>query len=260
MSSTPLTAFAQPDGSSPTSTAAASERVAESLRQAILSGEIVPGQRVRQEEVAGRLSSSRLPVREALRILEAEGLIEHRANKGARVPRLSMHEVDVVYQMRERLEPLALSESLPHLTDTNLRRLEDLQTRIEANTGEGNSAEDSTGEDNSGVDNSGVDNGGAADFLALDREFHLLTYAGCQIDTLTAIVNRLWNVTQHYRRAFMALSGPGRMWVVNAEHRLLLDAIQRRDAVDAERYLGGHIRRTRVELDRHPEVFGEKTR
>ena len=105
MSSTPLTAFAQPDGSSPTSTAAASERVAESLRQAILSGEIVPGQRVRQEEVAERLSSSRLPVREALRMLEAEGLIEHRSNKGARVPRLSMHEVDVVYQMRERLEP-----------------------------------------------------------------------------------------------------------------------------------------------------------
>lgn len=248
MSSIPLTAFGQPDGSSPTSTAA-SERVADSLRRAILSGEIVPGQRVRQEEVAERLSSSRLPVREALRMLEAEGLIEHRSNKGARVPRLSMHEVDVVYQMRERLEPLALSESLPHLTDTDLRRLEELQTRIEANTGEGNTGEDKAGDNNSGV----------ADFLALDREFHLLTYAGCQIDTLTAIVNRLWNVTQHYRRAFMALSGPGRMWVVNAEHRLLLDAIQRRDAVDAERYLGGHIRRTRVELDRHPEVFGETT-
>lgn len=261
MSSIPLTAFGQPDGSSPTSTAA-SERVADSLRRAILSGEIVPGQRVRQEEVAERLSSSRLPVREALRMLEAEGLIEHRSNKGARVPRLSMHEVDVVYQMRERLEPLALSESLPHLTDTDLRRLEELQTRIEANSADDNTPENDTRESDTGKDDSGEDdsvkhNTGVADFLALDREFHLLTYAGCQIDTLTAIVNRLWNVTQHYRRAFMALSGPGRMWVVNAEHRLLLDAIQRRDAVDAERYLGGHIRRTRVELDRHPEVFGE---
>lgn len=254
MSSTPLTAFRGPDGSSPASTAAASERVAESLRQAILSGEIVPGQRVRQEEVAERLRSSRLPVREALRMLEAEGLIEHRANKGARVPRLSMHEVDVVYQMRERLEPLALNESLPHLTDVDLRRLEELQARIEAN-----SRDDKGGEDASGANNSGQDKSGVADFLALDREFHLLSYAGCQIDTLTAMVNRLWNVTQHYRRAFMALSGPGRMWVVNAEHRLLLDAIQRRDAVDAERYLGGHIRRTRVELDRHPEVFWETT-
>ena len=49
------------------------------------------------------------------------------------------------------------------------------------------------------------------------------------------MVARLWNTTQHYRRAFVTLSGPGRMWVVNAEHRLLLDAVERRDPVDAER-------------------------
>jgi DNA-binding GntR family transcriptional regulator len=46
------------------------------------------------------------------------------------------------------------------------------------------------------------------------------------------------------------------MWVINSEHRLLLDAIQRHDTTDAERYLSGHIRRTRVELAKHPEVFG----
>ena len=70
-----------------------------------------------------------------------------------------------------------------------------------------------------------------------------------------SMVTRLWNSTQHYRRAFVALSGPGRMWVVNAEHRLILDAIDRRDPVDAERHLSGHIRRTRIELGRHPDVF-----
>ena len=85
---------------------AASDRVAAHLRAAILGGEIRPGERVRQEEVAQLLGSSRLPVREALHILEAEGLIEHEANKGARVPRLSSHDVDTIYQMRERLEPL----------------------------------------------------------------------------------------------------------------------------------------------------------
>jgi DNA-binding GntR family transcriptional regulator len=47
------------------------------------------------------------------------------------------------------------------------------------------------------------------------------------------------------------------MWVINSEHRLLLDAIQRHDATDAERYLSGHIRRTRVELAKHPEVFSD---
>ena len=213
-------------------TGAASARVADFLRTAILDGSIGPGEWIRQEEVAERFGASRLPVREALRILEAEGLTEHEPNKGARVPRLDRHEVEVIYQMRERLEPLALAESIPHLADGDLARLEEVQQRIEANTD-------------------------VATFLALDREFHLVTYSGCPIDQLTGMVTRLWNSTQHYRRAFVSLSGPGRMWVVNAEHRLLLDALQRRDATDAERYLSGHIRRTRVELGRHPEVFGE---
>jgi DNA-binding GntR family transcriptional regulator len=47
------------------------------------------------------------------------------------------------------------------------------------------------------------------------------------------------------------------MWVVNSEHRLLLDAVVRRDATDAERFLEGHIRRTRIELGRHPSVFDD---
>jgi DNA-binding GntR family transcriptional regulator len=209
---------------------AASARVADYLRQAILDGDIRPGEWIRQEEVAERLGSSRLPVREALRMLEAEGLTEHAANRGSRVPLLEMHEVDVLYQMRERLEPLALTESLPRLTDEQVAHLEQVQERIEADAG-------------------------LAEFLALDREFHMTSYAGCPTERLVSTISGLWNATQHYRRAFMLLTGPQRRWVVNAEHRLLLDAIRRRDAVDGERYLSGHIRRTRIELAAHPEVF-----
>jgi DNA-binding GntR family transcriptional regulator len=212
--------------------AAASQRVAAYLRDAILSGEIVPGEWIRQEEVADRLGASRLPVREALRMLEAEGLTEHEANRGSRVPRLSLHEVEVLYQMRERLEPLALAESMPRLTGDQLGRLAEIQGRIEA-----------------GADDVG-------EFLVLDREFHLLTYAGCPIGQLQAAIVRMWNSTQHYRRAFMTITGPSRRWVITAEHRLLLDAITRQDPVDGDRYLSGHIRRTRIELTRHPEVFG----
>jgi len=164
-------------------------------------------------------------------MLEAEGLIEHEANKGARVPRLGPHEVDTIYQMRERLEPLALAESIPHLTEVTHDRLRQIQEQIENDSEVGR-------------------------FLELDREFHLLTYTGCRIDPLSSMVTRLWNSTQHYRRAFVSISGPGRRWVINAEHRLLLDAIERRDVIDAERYLSGHIRRTRIELAHHPEVFG----
>ena len=209
---------------------AASARVADYLRHAILSGEIGPGEWIRQEEVAERLGSSRLPVREALRILEAEGLTEHERHRGARVPSLSMHEVDVIYRMREQLEQLAIGESIPHLTDADLGRMEEIQAGIEQGTD-------------------------VATFLELDREFHLRSYTGCRIEQLTGTVTRLWNATAHYRRTFMTLTGPGRQWVVNAEHRLLLDAITRRDVVDAERFVAGHIRRTRIELAAHPEVF-----
>jgi len=86
----------------------------------------------------------------------------------------------------------------------------------------------------------------------------MLTYSGCAIDPLNSMVTRLWNSTQHHRRTYVALGGPNRMWVVNAEHRLILDAVLRRDAVDAERFLAGHIRRTRIELGQHPEVFEEQ--
>lgn len=212
---------------------AASARVAAYLREQILHDKLLPGDRIRQEEIADRLGASRLPVREALRMLEAEGLTEHEPNKGARVPRLSMHEVDVIYRMRERLEPLALAESVPLLTEDDHARLEDVQERIEANDD--------------------LDR-----FLDLDREFHLGTYSGCAIDPLNAMVTRLWNSTQHYRRTYVAMGGRSRMWVVNAEHRLILDAVVRRDLTDAERFLGGHIRRTRIELGHHPAVFGEE--
>lgn len=214
---------------------AASARVADYLRTAILSGEIGPGEWIRQEEVAERLGSSRLPVREALRILEAEGLTEHERHRGARVPSLSMHEVDVVYRMREHLEQLAIGESIPHLSAADVRRLEEVQERIEANSD-------------------------VTTFLELDREFHLLSYTGCRIEQLTGTVVRLWNSTAHYRRSYVLLSGPGRKWVIDAEHRLLLDAISRHDVVDAERFVAGHIRRTRIELRRHPEIFGEAPR
>ncbi len=212
-------------------TEVSSARVAAYLREAILGGELRPGDRIRQEEVAARLGASRLPVREALRMLEAEGLTEHEPHKGARVPQLSQHEVDVIYRMRERLEPLALVESMTRLEAVDHDRLEEVQRQIEANDD-------------------------LEKFLDLDREFHMLTYSGCDIDPLMSNVTRLWNSTQHYRRAFVAMGGSTRMWTVNSEHRLILDAVVRRDAVDGERFLEGHIRRTRMELAHHPEIFG----
>lgn len=207
-----------------------SERIAAHLREAILSGELPPGSRIRQEEIAEQHGTSRLPVREALRMLETEGLTQLEANKGARVPALDRDELDTVYEMRERIETLALRLSLPHLTEEQLAELHHIQDQIEQTDDVGR-------------------------FLQLDRRFHLGTYAGCPSGELLTTVIRLWNSTQHFRRSFMLIDGTDRRWFVNAEHRLLLDAISRRDSVDCERYLAGHIRRTRIQLSNHPELF-----
>lgn len=208
-----------------------SHRIAGALRAAILAGEYAPGVWLRQDDLAARYGASRLPVREALRILQSEGLAEAFPNRGARVPLLDLHEADISYRMRERLEPLTLRESLARLDDEQIRRMEDLQDEIETNSD-------------------------VARFLVLDRDFHMTSYEACPSEQLLALTSRLWNATQHYRRAFMLLVGATqRAAIVNAEHRLLLDAIRRRDPEDAERFLVAHIRRTRVELTRHPELF-----
>ena len=92
-------------------------------------------------------------------------------------------------------------------------------------------------------------------FLRLDREFHLLTYQASEMPSLNTMVERFWNTTQHYRRAYTKLLGSEKRWIINYEHRLLVEAIKRGDTEEAERVLHGHIRRTRKELEKHRDLF-----
>jgi DNA-binding GntR family transcriptional regulator len=204
--------------------------IADSLRREILDGIIRPGERIRQEDVAFKFDASRLPVREALRILESDGLVTLVANTGAWVAKLDRDECIELYEIREKLEPLLIRDSTPSIAPETLIRLEELALRIE------------TLEDTN-------------EFLRLDREFHLLSYSGSQLMTLRSMVERLWNTTQHYRRAFTHLAWGESRWIVLDEHRLLLDALKRKDSDDAERILEMHIRRTRKRLSDHPEIF-----
>ena len=219
----------------------ASHRIADSLRAAILDGSYLPGERIRQEDVAARSGASRIPVREALRMLAAEGLVTLVANSGAWITRLTMAECAELYLIRERLEPLLLRTSMPRLGEPAIARLAELTEAMEA---------------------AGAD---VAAFLRADREFHLSSYAGADAGETWQIIHRMWNMTQHYRREFtgraaqagtsgQAAAGGG-LGVTHLEHRLLLDCVRRQDADDAERVLVTHIRRTRLELAKHPEIF-----
>ena len=208
----------------------ASHRIADSLRTAILGGSYLPGERIRQEDVAARSGASRIPVREALRMLVSEGLVTLVANSGAWVTKLSMSECVETYLIRERLEPLLLRTSMPNLGDDAAGRLGELAAEMEAGAG-------------------------LDAFLRADREFHLSSYAGAASSEMWQIIHRMWNTTQHYRREFTRLAMADGLSVTHLEHRLLLDCIRRQDPDDAERVLITHLRRTRLELEKHPEIF-----
>jgi DNA-binding GntR family transcriptional regulator len=207
-----------------------SYRIAASLKEEILTGKFPPGTRIRQEDIAEKYGASRSPVREALRMLDADGLVTLVANTGAWISQLSLAECEEMYQIRERVEPLLLRSSIPNLTTEHLEKLHELVRQLEE-------SED-------------VEN-----FLQFDREFHLLSYTGASTALLGDMVQRLWNTTQHYRRAYSRLLAIEGFKSAHYEHHLLLAAISRGDTEDAERILYGHIRRTRLELANHPEVF-----
>ncbi|WP_269800330.1 GntR family transcriptional regulator [Microbacterium sp. BR1] len=151
-------------------------RIAAGLRLSILDGAYAPGERIRQDELAEKHGASRLPVREALRMLEAEGLVTLIANTGAWVSKLSATDCEEMYQMRERLEPLLLRLNVPLLTEEEIDDLDFLADRMETS----NDVER---------------------FLRLDREFHLSCLDAAPTTVLGDTVKSLWNRTQHYRRA-----------------------------------------------------------
>lgn len=209
---------------------AASARIADSIRSEILGGRLTPGARIRQEDLAARFGASRLPVREALRSLEADGLVTLVANTGAWVARLTLEECVEIYRTRERIEPLLLSYAAPNYPDGRLARLAELASRMEVTAD-------------------------TEELLMLDREFHLTSYEGSGTSLLGGLVHRLWNSTQHYRRAYTLLLDDDRRRIMHDEHHLITTALGDEDVEGAGRVLEGHIRRTRLQLSRHPEVF-----
>jgi DNA-binding GntR family transcriptional regulator len=131
-------------------------------------------------------------VRGALRILESQGLVELVANSGAWVARFSLAECEEMYQMRERIEPLLLRYSIPGLSPETMEKIAGLTEAMEG-------AQD------------------ADAFLQLDREFHFLTYSGASTAVLGGTVERLWNTTQVYRRAFTFLMDASSIAVSHAD-------------------------------------------
>src|SRR5690606_23014090 len=132
----------------------------------------------------------------------------------------SLAECEEMYQIRERIEPLLLRFNVPLLDDAVIDELGALADRMQGSTD-------------------------VEEFLRLDREFHLSCYTAAETSVLSELTLQLWNRTQSYRRAFTRVFRSEGDVSVHHEHHLLVHALRRRDADDAERVLAGHIRRTR---------------
>lgn len=107
------------------------ELVTTALRQRILSGDLAPGEVLRQEALADELGVSRVPVREAITRLVGEGLLTKVPHKGAYVAELSIGEVQETFEIRLRLEPWLFSQAIPHISDAEIARAEKLVNEMD---------------------------------------------------------------------------------------------------------------------------------
>jgi DNA-binding GntR family transcriptional regulator len=207
------------------------QAVAQNIRQAIFDGTLKPGEPVRQEAFAKELGTSRIPVREALRQLESEGLVIIRPHASARVAVVDFDECMELFKIRERLEPLAFAESTKYLTEEQIAHAAALCQSVGSLTHD------------------------PAAWIDADRRFHLACYAGLPYKRLLRAVEGYWNVTQQYRRIVLATFTEDDFASFQAEHMLIVDAMRTRNPRAGEDLVRMSIERARLRLEQNRHLF-----
>ena len=196
------------------------DRIHGRLRAAILSGELLPGTPVIEAELATRLGASRTPVREALRRLEAEGLLDSRGLRGSVVRALKDDEVACVFEIREALESLAARRAARTLREPELRKLEHLVESMRASVDDAN------------------------ELARHDTAFHDAILAGAHGDRLKKMLTDLREELIAYR--YLSLSDPQRRRSTIAEHAGIVAALRAHDEEAAATLTAAHIANART--------------
>jgi DNA-binding GntR family transcriptional regulator len=157
------------------------DAVVNGIRHMILNGHLKPGDRLRQDELANTFGVSTMPVREALRQLQAEGLVIFRPRRGATVARLAVSDYEEIYHIREELETLACRWVAEDFDRVPIDRLKHLLEEIE------------TAE---------ADQDPAHRRLQLVREFFFTVFEASEKEHLLRILSNLWDLSQQYRLYF----------------------------------------------------------
>jgi DNA-binding GntR family transcriptional regulator len=207
---------------SPTS----SLRVSEALREAILSGEFEPGERLRTVSLAKRFGSSRTPVREALVQLEGEGLVDIEPRRGALVRSFASADLIDLYEIRALLEPAAARRAAQRIREHQLDRLRALVALSDARGGRGRGAID--------------------DQLAWNEEFHAIVVEAAGSPRLSAALRATAGIPRSFRTAFWR--DEGHRAFSQTCHRELVSALAAHSAERAEAVMRMHILRAKDAL------------
>jgi DNA-binding GntR family transcriptional regulator len=191
------------------------DQIADTLREAIAGGTLKPETALRQDDLAARFGFSRMPIRDALRQLEAEGLVSIHPTRGAFVARMDGQEIREIYAVRELLETEALRLSCRALGLKALDEAASVLDQIDRETDVGR-------------------------WGGLNRAFHLALYGACGNARLLSLIEAQHNAADRYVRVLLSnLDYRDRSQV---EHRKILEACRRRHAERAVSWLTKHLR------------------
>jgi|SRR5690606_34198180 DNA-binding GntR family transcriptional regulator len=210
--------------------------VHERIRDAILTRTLAPGMRLDQIQLAESLNVSLAPVREALKSLEAEGLVTIIPRRGAFVTESSVGDLDELYFARALIEGETIYHAVPRLTSDDIRDLQDLINQMKL------AAEEDV-----------------SSYIHLNREFHLRIYTALNNQHLIQVIRNLWERSELYRYRYML--GVHNTERVHAEHEAILEACRRGDQSGAREAAIMHIRNTQQELHDYlqAEMNGSET-
>lgn len=197
--------------------------VVEQLRSAILQGEIAPGAWLRQERLAQQLNVSQMPVREALKQLTAEGLVEHIPYRGVRVVSFSPEDVEDLYAHRSFLEGRVARFAATRITDEALERLQETLDAMRAHMGQE----------------------ALPTYRTLNRQFHQIIAEACGREYLERELKQLWetfpNMLWNTFASTSAQSLPERDASDLEQHEAILAALRAHDPEAAEQATLHHI-------------------
>jgi DNA-binding GntR family transcriptional regulator len=183
------------------------EKILENIRDAILKGTLVPGERVSEPDLAERYGISRTPIREAFRQLESEGYLTVVPRKGAVITSLSERDVEEFYAIKSMLEGYAAQLAAQLLTDKEIERLEKINVRLATLAAAGD----------------------VKTFFRVHNEFHEVFITASGNKKLYELIQQM--LVKFNRLRIASLSLPGRMETSVREHDKIIEAFKARDSV-----------------------------